>query len=176
MAKKIEGAFIENYVNLMLGEFNDIRSKYKIAPLILGFSLIEVTAKLLAPDEKGGSKERFIWWIDNYLRGVNHRYSSLDLYGARCGLLHEYGPESDLSSRGECKMIGWAQGMPNLHFSQVDDKIIILCKEIFFKDINEAILKMMEQMKADMNLNKRFTKRLSYIFGQTEFKKNEKSN
>lgn len=169
MTKQPGDIFKDNYIELMLGEFNDIRKNYKIAPLILSFSLIEATARLSAPDEKVGSKNRFIWWIEEFLKKINSLYSSADLWGARCGLLHEYGPESDLSRKGECRMISWAQGLPSFHNNQVNDKIIILCQETFFGDINEAIIKMLEQMKTDIELNKRFTKRLPYIFGHMKF-------
>nr|MBP7992082.1 hypothetical protein [Candidatus Magasanikbacteria bacterium] len=83
-------------------------TKHHIAPLILAFSIIEASAKLSAPEELVGSKKRFMWWASEFLKNKDGTpYPALALYSTRCGLFHEYGAESDISRRDECKVIVW---------------------------------------------------------------------
>ncbi len=154
---------IDKYVKLMWGEFSEISQKYHLAPLILAFSVIEANAKLCAPDSMEGSRNRFIWWVENFFQ-TNRAYTALDLYGARCGLFHEYGSGSKLSRDGKCKEIVWSEGNPVLH-GKGKDNILILSKEKFFNDLYQAGLKVLEKLKQDHVFQDEFVVRLRQIFG-----------
>ena len=74
-----------------------LKSNIKLPALLLVYTLIDI-ASWLDSDEKS-VKKRFIGWVDKYmLPNSTLQCSSLELYAARCGLLHNYSATSDLSS------------------------------------------------------------------------------
>lgn len=159
---------IENYMNLMWGEFTEIRKHHFIAPLILAFSIIEASAKLAAPIDKATSKARFLWWVEEFLKDNDgHPYPSIALYGARCGLFHEYGLESDLSRSGKCPVIAWASGNDDVH-GKSGGRVLMFSREVFFEDLYRAGLAQLERLKIDDEMNRRFAERLPSIFGVKE--------
>jgi hypothetical protein len=166
-----EELLIKNFINLLWGEFNEIRKSHHIAPLILSFSIIEACAKLSVPEDLNGpnkTRKRFEWWVDKFLRDKKgNKYESIDLYGARCGLFHEYGIESDLSRGGKCKLIAWVIGQRESHKNQ-NEKMILYSREEFFDDLYDAGIRMLEELKIDLQMNLNFVKRLPKIFGVTE--------
>jgi len=86
-------------------------SKWLITPaLVLLFVTIDVASGL---DPKLRShprvRDRFEAWVDKYFLPISRlSCSATDLYGARCGLLHDYSSESNLSSNGRAKEIYYA--------------------------------------------------------------------
>lgn len=164
--KQNDRLLLENYIKLMWGEFNDIRNNYQLAPLIIAFSLIEANAKLCCPEDIEGTQRRFIWWVDNYLNPVSlYKYESLDLYGARCGLFHEYGSGSNISRSGRCREIAWTRGEDRCHHGKGEDNLILLSAEQFFEDLNNAGLFVLKNLQNDFNLQRQFVGRLKKMFG-----------
>ena len=54
-------------------------------------------------------QDRFTEWVDKYLLpNSSLKCTALDLYGARCGLVHSYSSDSDLSRSGKVTPIGYA--------------------------------------------------------------------
>lgn len=157
---------LDNYIDLLWGEFNDIIKTHQVAPLILAFAVIEANAKLSAPDEVIGPKARFRWWVDKYLRHADGTvYPSLDLYGARCGLFHEYGAESDLSRSGKCRIIAWISGDAGQHHNKSQGNMVMFSTKQFFDDLYAAGIRLLEELKADVNFSARFAAKLPKIFG-----------
>jgi len=80
------------------------------AALILIFSGIDAMASL---EKNGGKKdvgERFANWVNEYMQFNDWPEAGLELYGARCGILHTYGPISNLSENGQVRLIGYTSG------------------------------------------------------------------
>src|SRR4051794_28242930 len=64
-----------------------------------------------APEHKDVQRDDFIKWVDTYLLpGSGLNCSAIDLYGARCGVLHSQSPQSRLSRLGEAKQLCYARG------------------------------------------------------------------
>ena len=81
-----------------------------IAALCLLYSLIDVTASLERLSGEG-TRSAFVRWVDEHmLKGRSLPYSALDLYGARCGVLHTFTPDSDLCREGKARKIVYAWG------------------------------------------------------------------
>lgn len=157
----------DHYIELMWAEFTAIRQQHHIAPLILAFSIIEASAKLSAPEKIKGSKKRFFWWVNEFLKNKDGApYPELELYSARCGLFHEYGAESDTSRRGECKVIAWAHGRNGsaLH-NKTKDRMLMLSREQFFDDLYDGGMEMLKRMLNDREMAERFAARLPELFG-----------
>jgi hypothetical protein len=78
--------------------------------LVLLYSAIDVAASL-EPSSGSGVGDRFRKWVDRYMP-VNGSLncSAVDLYAARCALIHTYTPQSDLSQAGKAQVIAYAFG------------------------------------------------------------------
>ena len=61
-------------------------------------------ASSLDRKEGEGTKAAFLRWCDSYLLASKALpCNSLELYGARCGVLHAGSPDSDLSRLGKAR-------------------------------------------------------------------------
>ncbi len=101
------------YANAMqqLESAEDCLKKGRVlSSLCLLYSLMDVTASLERRSGEG-TKSAFVRWVDeNMLKGRSSPYSALDLYGARCGVLHSFTPDSDLSREGQARKVIYAWG------------------------------------------------------------------
>jgi hypothetical protein len=88
---------------------------YVLPALILLHSTIDSMGWMIAPDPKAAVRARFMRWADSYLLPVAPalKCTSLELYAARCGILHTFTPDSDLSEKGT-RRVGYAWGNASL--------------------------------------------------------------
>lgn len=101
-------SFYQNFTTLYLAIEICIQDKRNLPALMLIYGGIDIVASL----EQGKStRSSFIEWVDEYLLKA-HPFSctSLDLYAARCGILHTLTAESDLSRKGRARQIVYAWG------------------------------------------------------------------
>ena len=80
--------------------------------LILVYSTIDILAWLdRSETHEDVTKSDFLSWVDRYLLPIlNTIMSSVDMYSARCSLLHSYSPESKLSREGEARELFYSWG------------------------------------------------------------------
>jgi hypothetical protein len=88
--------------------------KLQLPALMLAYTAIDICGWLACTDAEGSVRKNFIQWTEKYLLPARQLpCTSLDLYSARCGLLHSYTPESRLVSEGAAKRIYYAWGNAN---------------------------------------------------------------
>ncbi|TAJ29282.1 MAG: hypothetical protein EPO64_04045, partial [Nitrospirae bacterium] len=77
--------------------------------VILIFAGIDSMAYLDMPASQSEvTREDFIRWAEKYIKfPCEEQLSGVDLYGARCAMLHQYGVESRMSSEGKCRIVGY---------------------------------------------------------------------
>jgi len=81
-----------------------------IPALVLIYSAIDTTG-WLDSTERFSTRTTFMCWVDNYLlKAKPLECTAIDLYAARCGLLHTFTPDSDLSLSGKARVINYAWG------------------------------------------------------------------
>lgn len=101
------------YRNLMLlgaGVEACLQNSLSGPALILLYSGID-TAGWLDSDQQYATRSSFINWVDKYLlRAKPLACTSLELYAARCGLVHIFTPDSQLSTQGHARRICYAWG------------------------------------------------------------------
>ena len=79
--------------------------------LILVYSAIDITSWLACDDPNAKVGKRFKDWVNQYMLPAGSlKCNAEDIYGARCGLLHTFTPESDLSGKGVARQISYAWG------------------------------------------------------------------
>ena len=99
--------------NLMLlgsGVEACLRDNLSAPALILLYSGIDTTG-WLDSDQRYATRSSFINWVDKYLlRAKPLACTALDLYAARCGLVHIFTPDSQLSAQRHARRICYAWG------------------------------------------------------------------
>jgi hypothetical protein len=83
--------------------------------LVLLYSTIDAAAWLSVSGEADVSRNAFTGWVDAFLLpGSSLECTALDLYGARCGILHSMSAFSALSRSGKVRTISYAWGSASL--------------------------------------------------------------
>lgn len=87
-----------------------IENKLIEPALILTYSAIDIVAWLGSPEE-WISKKVFLAWTEKYLlKAKPLSCTAVEIYAARCGLLHTFSAESKLSKQGSARHIYYAWG------------------------------------------------------------------
>lgn len=121
---------LEDFINNFVDAAETCRDKRLINPtLVLIYSAIDILGSLLQSEARkdfelrksqSGSKETFgirhsfCFWVDRYMQPEKYLDSecrSIDIYGARCGLLHELRLESNINHSHGAKIITYAWGV-----------------------------------------------------------------
>lgn len=106
-----EEALYKNLFQLGAGIEACIDRKATIPALVLIYTAIDITGWLNGDDPNTKVRDRFTNWVDQYLLSAKPlRCTSIDLYAARCGLVHTFTPDSRLSDQGQARRICYARG------------------------------------------------------------------
>ena len=98
-----------NFDQLLKGLDACLQDKLIAPALILLYSSIDIAGYLNS--NSISTKERFVLWCNDYLlKAKPLACTSLELYGARCGVIHAMSPDSDLSSAGKVRRIVYSWG------------------------------------------------------------------
>ena len=96
--------------------------------LSLVYTVIDTISWLAYGGKEASSKKRFLKWTETYLLPqLGSSYDSIDIYAARCSILHGLSWESDLSKNHKARSIVYSIGRNTENSSELD-------KEIFSKD------------------------------------------
>jgi hypothetical protein len=88
-----------------------MRSKMVTPALVVLYSAIDIAGWLDAEDPGAAVRTRFVSWVDKYLLPAQpFRCTALELYAARCGVVHTFTADSDLTQRGTARRIIYAWG------------------------------------------------------------------
>lgn len=89
-----------------------LSKKHHGSALILIYSTIDILAWLgRGKDHQDVKRSDFLAWVKSYLLPIpNSSVSAIDLYAARCSLLHSYSAESKLSRNKQSSEIFYAWG------------------------------------------------------------------
>jgi hypothetical protein len=90
------------------------QAKCVVSALTLVYSAVDALAALTRQRHKvRATRKEFLDWVDTYLvPELRLGLTSLDIYAARCGIVHTYGPASDLARAGQAILIvyKWRRG------------------------------------------------------------------
>ncbi len=130
-----------------LGELQEaigdcLARRQHFATLILIYAAIDIVASI--ESKTGSNKPSFIRWAGSYLiPAMPLACTALELYAARCGILHTMTAESDLSRSGQARAIYYGWGDANsddlnsaIAASGNKDKVVVLNVE----QLREAFL------------------------------------
>jgi len=128
-----------------------LNAKLQISSLVLLYSGIDIVAWLNRPVSKErATRKDFIRWADDYLLpNLNIKYRAIDLYAARCAIIHSYSFSSELSKKGEAKEICYSWGKANIKSLQndIDSRSKKNAIAIHINDFLEAFKEGVEKFK-----------------------------
>jgi hypothetical protein len=88
-----------------------IQTKLQLPALMLLYSAIDICGWLASPNDQQSTRASFTAWAEKYiLPSKPLPVTAIDLYAARCGLLHTYTPESSIAAAGAARKIAYAWG------------------------------------------------------------------
>lgn len=86
-------------------------SQLYVPALVLAYAGIDILASLDPPEPSAGTRCRFVSWVERYLLPTSGLpCDAVDLYAARCGVVHTLGPESDLAAEAKARRLIYAFG------------------------------------------------------------------
>ncbi len=145
------------------------------AAVAMAYVIIDTMAFLALPagqDLQGRSD--FITWVDTYLTGHHdqpYQYRGIDVYGARCALLHAFGSEADFHDKNpDAKMYGYHNGGKHDYDHGINDHLVLIGTASLINDVLHAVAAFIETCKADANLRRRVEGRLPKILAVFPFK------
>jgi len=167
----------QNNYDLGLGELEDainycFSSEKWIPGLILLYSSIDLMASLnRAPAKPKVEKSDFVEWVNIYLLpGSELNCSAIDLYAARCGLVHSYSPDSVLSRDLKAKKLYYAHGnkkatelQTRINDSPQKDIIAVHIDQLF-KALKVAVGRFASALKSNPSKEKLAAQRASEFF------------
>jgi hypothetical protein len=139
------------------------------ATLILVYSGIDAMAYLTMPAAKDRvTRADFVSWADQYLRfrdaARNPTLSipGLELYAARCGVVHTYSTEADLHKQGVVKrQIGYGdEFLPEVKADPANDALVMLSIRGLVDAFTMGVANTLRDLKTDEPKRKVFAARL----------------
>lgn len=144
------------------------------ASLILAYSYIDCMASLIMPEnQKQVTGDDFQGWIDKYMeadQNQSYQYQGIDLWGARCGLVHRYSPYSSISDRGECKVFQYHDGGNHIYERSISENVIMISTPRLIEDFYKAMMSFLKDLMEDAELLERAKPRFSKLFQVVPYK------
>lgn len=137
------------------------RAKCVVSALTLIYSAIDSLAALTRETQEArATRSEFQAWVGLYLLPeLTVELTAVDIYGARCGIVHTYAPTSDLSKRGQAKLIvyKWRNG------HRPDDPVLadrarsatVIEIEMLIEALDRAVGQFERQIDLDADLRSR---------------------
>lgn len=137
--------------------------------VLLTYCAIDAMAFLSMPAGKQKvERSDFKNWVEKYMKTASkqpYQYDKEDLYGARCGTIHTYGAESDLSRENKCKKIVYKPDcLKHFYEPAKHPDLVVLGLNLFIRDFYDAVGKFLVDIEKDVNLKKRVEARLPNLF------------
>jgi hypothetical protein len=138
------------------------------AAVAMAFVCIDTMAFLSLPAgrERQGRLD-FIIWVDTYLKGhasQPYQYRGIDVYGARCAVLHAFGSEVDYHQQyPDAKKYCYHDGGPHGYDPAINEHLVVIGTASFLNDVVLGVQNFAEVCKADPDLRARAEGRLSKV-------------
>jgi len=137
--------------------------------ILLTYCAMDAMAFLAMPtgQQKSGRSD-FKRWVGKYMQTSSkqpYQYDKEDLYGARCGIVHAYTAESDMSKDKKCKQIVYKINcLKHLYDPSKNPELVVLGLNLFIQDFYDAVDRFLADIEEDEDLRKRVEGRLPKLF------------
>jgi hypothetical protein len=131
----------------------NLKGGYINVALILVYSYLDAMASLTMPENQSSVKSKdFIYWANKYMKtdaDQPYQYDARDLYGARCGLVHQYSPYSDLSDAGHCKLFVYSTYPDHKYDPGSDSALVVISAPRLIQDFFKAMSMFIKDLLSD---------------------------
>ncbi len=136
-----------------------------VAALCMTFVTVDTMAWLNLPVGRSSVKrDDFCQWVDAYLKaaeGELYQYAALDVYAARCAMLHHYGAEADLH-RGAAPPRRFGYVDTGSH--QVGDSdLVLISVATLVRDLGRALGRFLQHCQDDSETKARVDSRVGQL-------------
>jgi len=136
--------------------------------IILTYAAIDAMSFLSMPmNQKEVQGRDFINWVEKYMRtdpNQPYQYNGIDLFGARCGIVHRYGATSRLSDSGESKIFQYHNGGNHIYKPDIHENLVAISWSRLIADFFSAMDRFLGDIMNDTALNKRVASRINHLF------------
>jgi len=144
------------------------KNRLVFSGLALLYSAMDILAWLSLPQSKNDvRRDDFMAWVDKYLLPkANLNCSAIDIYAARCSIVHSYSSESELSRSGMAHRLCYTIGNKDPKHLQEDldsvnyDSIVVHIDTLFLA-LRNAVNHFKQDIESDQELAAR-------VFGRSE--------
>ena len=138
------------------------------ATLIVTYTAIDTMAFLSMPEnQREVRKPDFINWVESYMQTDSnqpYQYQGIDLYGARCGIIHRYGATSRLSDSSSCKVFNYHNGSEHIYNPEIHEDLVAISIQRFINDFFRAMRKFLRDALRNESLRQRVENRINHLF------------
>ena len=118
------------------------------AALILILASVDILGALDASDGHA-SRTSFLRWADRYIDPQSLRCESIDLYSARCGMLHAMAAETDLSANGRAATIVWMSEPNTIPEPTANPKIRVIHVGAIWVAFRDGVKRFAQELESD---------------------------
>lgn len=140
-----------------------------VASVAMIYVCIDTMAFLSMPaSQTAQGRKDFIVWVDTYLIGdpaQPYQYRGLDVYAARCSLLHAFSAETEAHRKDPTVMLfGYADNGPHAFDPKESTRLVIISVARLVCDLTKAVEHFVGNLKTDLDLRGRVAKRLPSLY------------
>jgi hypothetical protein len=143
----------------------------QLPSLILIYSGIDIAGWLSAKSEKTSVRESFTNWVNLYMiPSGSLACTSIELYSARCAILHTLTPDSRLSRSGEAKRVAYAWGDSSRRDLEIaiaksgTPELLVIHIEDLFNSFRVGWKSFIDAYEADQSIAPLFVKRANQVY------------
>ena len=160
---------VDRYASLiqLLGEIDKAwNAEANVAALAMVYIGIDTMALLACPVGEPSQKDTdFITWVDQYLKAEpasEYQYEGIDVYAARCAVLHSYGSVAKLHRKANPpRMFGYTDDGP--HRKDDAGRLVIISVAVLIYDFRKAMAKFVTEIWANPELKRRVDSRMDSL-------------
>lgn len=137
-----------------------------VAALCMVYVCLDTLALLSCPvGQDKRTRREFIAWVDKYLKAdpsSEYQYEGIDVYAARCAVLHSYGSESDLHRSGKPpRKFGYTDN--GRHRKDDAENFALVSIAVLVHDFSASMERFTQDMLKDPDLKARVDSRIHKV-------------
>jgi hypothetical protein len=141
-----------------------------VAALATVYIGLDTMALLACPvGQQSQTRSDFIAWVDKYLKAdaaSDYQYEGIDVYAARCAVLHSYGSVAALHSGiNPPRKFGYMDNGP--HKKDDAERFALISIAVLSHDFSKAMEKFVGEIGTDPELKRRVDSRMASLFFTT---------
>ncbi len=145
-----------------------------VSAVAMAYVCIDTMAFLSLPvGRESQGRDDFISWVNTYMEGDEeqpYQYRGLDVYGARCALLHAFSAHANFHEQNpDAKKFGYHDGGRHAYDPAVNEHLVIIGTASFLNDVVIALTTFMQACRDDAELRQRVEARLPRVLATFSF-------